>query len=73
VGVLLSPESGKSVRALLAAMDTIGRTAEKLESRDNLLSALLRGEDALEGTLGVLVTDDGRVITNLDGRREVAA
>ena len=41
VGVLLSPESGKSVRALLAAMDTIGRTAEKLESRDNLLSALL--------------------------------
>ena len=41
VGVLLSPDSGKSVRALLAAMDTIGRTAEKLESRDNLLSALL--------------------------------
>jgi phospholipid/cholesterol/gamma-HCH transport system substrate-binding protein len=29
------------VRALLAAMDTIGRTAEKLESRDNLLSVLL--------------------------------
>jgi phospholipid/cholesterol/gamma-HCH transport system substrate-binding protein len=28
VGVLLSPDSGKSVRALLAAMDTIGRTAE---------------------------------------------
>lgn len=41
VGVLLSPESGKSVRALLAAMDAIGRTAEKLEARDNLLSALL--------------------------------
>jgi phospholipid/cholesterol/gamma-HCH transport system substrate-binding protein len=41
VGVLLSPDSGKSVRALLAAMDTIARTAEKLESRDNLLSALL--------------------------------
>jgi phospholipid/cholesterol/gamma-HCH transport system substrate-binding protein len=41
VGVLLSPESGKSVRALLAAMEAIGRTAEKLETRDNLLSALL--------------------------------
>jgi phospholipid/cholesterol/gamma-HCH transport system substrate-binding protein len=41
VGALLSPESGKSVRALLAAMDAIGRTAEKLEARDNLLSALL--------------------------------
>jgi phospholipid/cholesterol/gamma-HCH transport system substrate-binding protein len=41
VGVLLSPESGKSARALLAAMDAIGRTAEKLETRDNLLSALL--------------------------------
>ena len=39
--MLLSPDSGKSVRALLTAMDTIGRTAEKLESRDNLLSALL--------------------------------
>ena len=41
VGVLLSPESGKSVRSLLAAMDAIGRGAEKLEARDNLLSALL--------------------------------
>jgi phospholipid/cholesterol/gamma-HCH transport system substrate-binding protein len=41
VGVLLSPEGGKSARALLAAMDAIGRTAEKLETRDNLLSALL--------------------------------
>lgn len=41
VGVLLSAESGKSVRALLAAMEAIGRTAEKLEARDNLLSALL--------------------------------
>jgi phospholipid/cholesterol/gamma-HCH transport system substrate-binding protein len=41
VGVLLSPESGKSVRALLAAMEAIGRGAEKLETRDNLLSALL--------------------------------
>jgi phospholipid/cholesterol/gamma-HCH transport system substrate-binding protein len=41
VGVLLSPESGRSMRALLAAMDAIGRTAEKLEARDTLLSALL--------------------------------
>jgi phospholipid/cholesterol/gamma-HCH transport system substrate-binding protein len=41
MGALLSPESGKSVRALLGAMDAIGRTAEKLETRDNLLSALL--------------------------------
>jgi phospholipid/cholesterol/gamma-HCH transport system substrate-binding protein len=41
VGVLLSPESAKSVRALLAAMESISRTAEKLEARDNLLSALL--------------------------------
>ncbi len=41
VGVLLSPESGKSMRSLLAAMDAIGRGAEKLEARDNLLSALL--------------------------------
>jgi phospholipid/cholesterol/gamma-HCH transport system substrate-binding protein len=41
VGVLLSPESGKSVRSLLAAMEALGRGAEKLEARDNLLSALL--------------------------------
>jgi phospholipid/cholesterol/gamma-HCH transport system substrate-binding protein len=41
VGVLLSPESGKSVRSLLTAMDTLSRGAEKLETRDNLLSALL--------------------------------
>jgi phospholipid/cholesterol/gamma-HCH transport system substrate-binding protein len=41
VGVLLSPESGKSVRSLLAAMEALGRGADKLEARDNLLSALL--------------------------------
>ncbi|MEX2224648.1 MAG: MlaD family protein [Candidatus Rokuibacteriota bacterium] len=41
VGVLLSPESGTSVRALLGAMEALGRGAEKLEARDNLLSALL--------------------------------
>jgi len=58
VGVLLSPESGKSVRALLAAMDTIGRTAEKLDSRDNLLSALLH--DPQYKT----VADDLRVVAH---------
>jgi phospholipid/cholesterol/gamma-HCH transport system substrate-binding protein len=41
VGVLLSPESGKSMRSLLAAMDALSRGAAKLESRDNLISALL--------------------------------
>jgi hypothetical protein len=41
VGVLLSPESGKSARALLAAMDALGRGAEKADGRDTLLSALL--------------------------------
>lgn len=36
--------------------------------------ALLLGEDALERTLGVLVTSDGHVVTNLAGRpREEAA
>ena len=58
VGVLLSPDSGKSVRALLAAMDTIGRTAEKLESRDNLISALLH--DPQYKT----VADDLRVVAH---------
>jgi phospholipid/cholesterol/gamma-HCH transport system substrate-binding protein len=56
VGALLSPDSGKSVRALLAAMDTIGRTAEKLESRDNLLSALLHDPQYK------IVADDLRVV-----------
>jgi phospholipid/cholesterol/gamma-HCH transport system substrate-binding protein len=41
VGVLLSPESGKSARALLAAMDALGRGAEKSDGRDTLLTALL--------------------------------
>ncbi len=41
VGVLLSPESANSVRSLLTAMDALGRAGEKLEARDNLLSALL--------------------------------
>jgi len=35
--------------------------------------ALLRGHDALERTPGVLVTDDGRVLTNLTTPSEVAA
>jgi phospholipid/cholesterol/gamma-HCH transport system substrate-binding protein len=41
MGVLLSPESGKSMRSLMSAMDALGRAGEKLEARDNLLSALL--------------------------------
>jgi len=32
-GVLLSPESGKSARALLTAMDALGRGAEKADGR----------------------------------------
>jgi phospholipid/cholesterol/gamma-HCH transport system substrate-binding protein len=41
VGVLLSPDSGKSARALLTAMDALGRGAEKADGRDSLLTALL--------------------------------
>jgi phospholipid/cholesterol/gamma-HCH transport system substrate-binding protein len=58
VGVMLSPESGKSARALLAAMETIARTADKLEARDNLLSALLH--DPQYKT----VADDLRVVAH---------
>lgn len=41
VGVLLSPESGKSVRSLLAAMDALGRAAQKPEADGGLLPTLL--------------------------------
>lgn len=41
VSVLLSPESGKATRSLLAAMESIGRGAEKAAAGDNLLAALL--------------------------------
>jgi phospholipid/cholesterol/gamma-HCH transport system substrate-binding protein len=41
VGVLLSPESGKSVRSLLAAMDALGRGAEKSDAHESLVTALL--------------------------------
>jgi len=41
MSVLLSPESGKSMRSLMSAMDALGRAGEKLEARDNLFSALL--------------------------------
>ena len=58
VGVLLSPESAKSVRSLLAAMDSISRTAEKLEARDNLLSALLHDPQYKS------VADDLRVVAH---------
>ena len=41
VGVLLSKDSGKSARALLAALDALGRAAEKPGPGDGLLPALL--------------------------------
>jgi phospholipid/cholesterol/gamma-HCH transport system substrate-binding protein len=41
VGVLLSRDSGKSVRALLAAMDALGRAAQKPEADGGLLPTLL--------------------------------
>jgi phospholipid/cholesterol/gamma-HCH transport system substrate-binding protein len=41
VSVLLSKESGKSARALLAALDALGRAAEKPGPSDGLLPALL--------------------------------
>jgi phospholipid/cholesterol/gamma-HCH transport system substrate-binding protein len=41
VSVLLSKDSGKSARALLAALDALGRAAEKPGPDDGLLSALL--------------------------------
>jgi phospholipid/cholesterol/gamma-HCH transport system substrate-binding protein len=41
VGVLLSRDSGKSVRSLLAAMDALGRAAQKPEAGEGLLPTLL--------------------------------
>jgi phospholipid/cholesterol/gamma-HCH transport system substrate-binding protein len=41
VGVLLSSDSGKSARSLLAALDALGRAAEKPGPGDGLLPALL--------------------------------
>ncbi|HYB70588.1 MAG TPA: MlaD family protein [Candidatus Bathyarchaeia archaeon] len=41
IGVLLSPESGKSVRALLAALDALGPDAPRAEGRESLVTALL--------------------------------
>ena len=41
VGALLSPESGRSVRALLAAMDAFGRGATLAGGGEGLLSTLL--------------------------------
>jgi phospholipid/cholesterol/gamma-HCH transport system substrate-binding protein len=41
VSVLLSPESGKAARSLLAAMDAIGRGAEKPGAGEGLLPVLL--------------------------------
>jgi phospholipid/cholesterol/gamma-HCH transport system substrate-binding protein len=39
--VLLSPDSGKAARSLLAAMDALGRGADKLGAGEGLLPALL--------------------------------
>jgi phospholipid/cholesterol/gamma-HCH transport system substrate-binding protein len=41
VGVMLAPESGRAARSLLAAMEAIGRGAEKSGGEEGLLSALL--------------------------------
>jgi phospholipid/cholesterol/gamma-HCH transport system substrate-binding protein len=41
VGVLLSRESGQSMRSLLAAMDALGRAAQKPEADGGLLPTLL--------------------------------
>ena len=41
VSALLSPESGKAARSLLAAMEAIGRGAEKAGTGEGVLSALL--------------------------------
>jgi phospholipid/cholesterol/gamma-HCH transport system substrate-binding protein len=41
VGALLAPESGRAVRSLLAAMEALGRGADKPGAGDGLLPALL--------------------------------
>ena len=41
VSVLLSPESGRAARSLLAALEALGRGAEKANGDEGLLSALL--------------------------------
>src|SRR5262249_52745527 len=41
VAVLLSPESGKAARSLLAAMDALGKGAQKPGAGEGLLSLLL--------------------------------
>ncbi|MCI0548507.1 MAG: MlaD family protein [Candidatus Rokubacteria bacterium] len=41
VGVLLAPESAEAARALLGAMEGVGRIARQTESGDSLLGALL--------------------------------
>ena len=41
IGVLLSRDGGKSVRSLLAAMDALGRSAQKLQAGEGLLPTLL--------------------------------
>ena len=41
VGMLLSPDSGKAARSLLAAMEALGRGADKAGAGDGLLTTLL--------------------------------
>jgi len=57
VGVLLSPDSGKAARSLLAAMDALGRGAEKSKGGEGLLSALLYDPEYRA------VADDLRTVT----------
>ena len=45
IGVLLSPDSGKAARSLLAAMDALGRAAGKPGASDGLLTTLLFDPD----------------------------
>jgi thiamine biosynthesis lipoprotein len=68
---LIDPSTGAPASTGVLQATVWAPTCAEAEIRAK--DALLRGEDALDGTLGVLVTDDGRVVTNLDGRREVAA
>ncbi len=57
VGVLLSPDSGKAARSLLAAMDALGRGAEKSQGGEGLLSALLYDPEYRS------IADDLRTVT----------
>ncbi|HEX5949981.1 MAG TPA: FAD:protein FMN transferase [Actinomycetota bacterium] len=68
---LIDPSTGKPASTGILQATVWAPTCAEAEilAKDTLL----RGEDALERTLGVLVTDDGRVVTNLTSRRVEAA